>query len=88
LTGVSDTIKNFVNIITSPFESGRNDDDFFGGVDDDYVDYPTERNLALEPKPQERSRLKVVDHPAMRAAHELMVCEPRVYSETKELVQH
>lgn len=95
MTGVSDTLKNIVNFLTSPFESGRNDDQFFEEMGDEYVDYPTERNLAIDPaftKPSvsapDRSRLKVVDHPAMRAAHELIVCEPRVYSETKELVQH
>lgn len=48
MTGVSNTINKIVNFLTSPFESGKEDEGLFSELQDEFgAEYPTERNAAL-----------------------------------------
>lgn len=90
MTGVSNKIKSIITFLTSPFESGR-DEDPFGEMAQDFedVEYPTDRNAALEPAfkmPRGTDRnLKVV--PMANKNYEVVVFEPRAYNESISIVE-
>lgn len=99
MTGVSDKIKSIVNFLTSPFDSGREEDIFDDMTQEFQADYPMDRNAALEPafkssmnQPrmahshmQERN-LKVVPMSANKN-YEVVVFEPRAYNESITIVE-
>jgi FtsZ-interacting cell division protein YlmF len=96
LTGVSDKIKNIVNFLTSPFDSGREEDIFDDMTQEFQAEYPTAQNAALEPAfkqaaaprgghMQERP-LKVVPL-SNKTGHEVVVFEPRAYNESIIIVE-
>ncbi len=64
MTGVSNTINKIVNFLTSPFESGKEDEGLFTELGEEFAaDYGTDRNAALEPAfktPYQREERKVV----------------------------
>lgn len=94
MASVSDKIKSIVGFLTSPFESGK-DDDFFGDLGEEFeTGYETDRNAALEPafKQAPRNERKVISMPqrgyegALRG-HEVVVFEPRAYNESIQIAQ-
>ncbi len=92
MTGVSNTINKLVNFLTSPFESGKEDEGLFSELQDEFgADYGTDRNAALEPAfkqtPTFRHERKVVPLPSRgyegdSRGYEVVVFEPRSYSES------
>ena len=92
MTGVSNTINKLVNFLTSPFESGKEDEGLFSELQDEFgAEYPTERNAALEPVYKTTSPIShsnVRQFPRSRASevtssgYEVVVFEPRSYSES------
>ncbi len=68
MTGVSNTINNIVKFLTSPFESGKEDEDIFQGLQGEFdADYATDRNAALvpefKPAPSYRHERKLMSMP-------------------------
>ena len=58
MTSVSDKIKSIVGFLTSPFESGK-EDDFFGDLQEEFeTGYETDRNAALEPAFKQTSPIR------------------------------
>lgn len=98
MASVSDKVKGLINFLTSPFESGR-EDDFFGELEGEYENYPmTERNTALDPAfvrqtSPIKSERKVIAMPArsvetaMRNEYEIVSFEPRAYNESIQIAQ-
>lgn len=95
-SSVSDKIKSIVGFLTSPFESGK-DEDFFDGISEEFeTGYETDRNAALEPSfkqsvPQRVER-KVISMPnrgyeGMAKGYEVVVFEPRAYNESIQIAQ-
>lgn len=92
MTGVSNTINKLVNFLTSPFESGKEDEGLFSELQDEFgAEYPTERNAALEPvykttPPISHSNVRQFpkrrDFEATSNGYEVVVFEPRSYSES------
>jgi len=91
MTGVSDKIKSIVGFLTSGFEA-REEDDIFEAMENEMggVEYPTDANAALEPmyasRPREKEGSKVVAHPNYRG-YEVLVCEPRSYDDSVDIVK-
>lgn len=93
MTGVSDKIKSIVNFLTSPFDSGREEDIFDDMTQEFQADYPIDRNVALEPafksmhtpKMSHERNLKVV--PMTNKGYEVVVFEPRAYNESITIVE-
>ena len=96
MTGVSNTINNIVKFLTSPFESGKEEDDIFQGLQGEFdADYATDRNAALMPefKPAPnytRHERKVISMPSRGyegepRGYEVIVFEPRSYNESKQI---
>ena len=91
MTGVSDKIKSIVGFLTSGFER-EDEDDIFEAMESEMgVEYPTDANAALEPmyatRPKEKEGAKVVPHPNYRG-YEVLVCEPRSYDDSVDIVKH
>ncbi len=95
MTSVSDKIKSIVGFLTSPFESGK-DEDFFEGLGEEFeTGYETDRNAALEPafkQPPARSERKVISMPQRGyeqglKGYEVVVFEPRAYNESIQIAQ-
>ena len=92
MTGVSNTLNNIVKFLTSPFESGKEEDDLFTGLQGEFdADYSTDRNAALVPEfkpaaPSYRHERKVISMPSRGyegepKGYEVIVFEPRSYNE-------
>ena len=87
---ISQGIKSFVGLITGGFE--KENEDIFDTMQDD-LEYPTQDNLALEPlygsrtRDREERESKVVSHPSFRG-YEVIVCEPRSYDQSVNIVKH
>ena len=94
MASVSDKIKSIVGFLTSPFESGK-DEDFFGGLDEEFeTGYETDRNAALEPAFKQTSPIrqerKVISMPQRgydAKGYEVVVFEPRAYNESIQIAQ-
>lgn len=95
MASVSDKIKSIVGFLTSPFESGK-DDDFFGGLEEEFEpEYGTNRNAALEPAFKQTSPIKqdrkVISMPTRGyeglKGYEVVVFEPRAYNESIQIAQ-
>lgn len=88
MSTVSKGLKSIVGFLTQGFE--QKEDDIFDEMQSEF-DYPTEDNLALEPmygsRESRNTESKVVSHPNFRG-YEVMVCEPRSYDETINIVKH
>ena len=74
MTSVSDKIKSIVGFLTSPFESGK-EDDFFGDLQEEFeTGYETDRNAALEPAFKQtspiRNERKVISMPQRGYEHQ------------------
>ena len=95
MASVSDKIKSLVGFLTSPFESGK-DDDFFDEMNGEFeTGYETDRNAALEPSFKQipaRTERKVISMPhrgyenALKG-YEVIVFEPRAYNESIQIAQ-
>lgn len=87
---ISQGIKSFVGLITGGFE--KETEDIFDTMQED-LEYPTQDNLALEPlygsrvREREERESKVVSHPNFRG-YEVIVCEPRSYDQSVNIVKH
>ncbi len=87
---VSQGIKSIVGFLTQGFE--QKEDDIFEDMQND-LEYQTQDNLALEPLYGSRDRerdnreSKVVSHPNFRG-YEVIVCEPRSYDQSVNIVKH
>lgn len=87
---ISQGIKSFVGLITGGFE--KENEDIFDTMQED-LEYPTQDNLALEPlygsrvREREERESKVVSHPNFRG-YEVIVCEPRSYDQSVNIVKH
>ena len=87
---ISQGIKSFVGLLTQGFE--QKEDDIFDEMQGD-LEYPTQDNLALEPlygsrvREREERESKVVSHPNFRG-YEVIVCEPRSYDQSVNIVKH
>ena len=82
MASVSDKIKSIVGFLTSPFESGK-DEDFFDGLNEEFeTGYETDRNAALEPAfKQTRPERKVISMPNRGyegKGYEVVVFEPTI----------
>lgn len=96
MASVSDKIKSIVGFLTSPFESGK-DEDFFDGLNEEFeTGYETDRNVALEPSFKQTSPIrherKVISMPnrgyeAGMKNYEVVVFEPRAYNESIQIAQ-
>lgn len=95
MTRVSDKIRSIVGFLTSPFESGK-EDDFFDGLQEEFeTGYETDRNAALEPAFKQtspiRNERKVISMPSRGYEHqkgyEVVVFEPRAYNESIQIAQ-
>ena len=96
MASVSDKIKSIVGFLTSPFESGK-DEDFFDGLNEEFeTGYETDRNAALEPAFKQtspiRSERKVISMPNRGyenglKGYEVVVFEPRAYNESIQIAQ-
>ena len=91
MASVSDKIKSIVGFLTSPFESGR-DEEFFDGLNEEFeTGYETDRNAALEPAfKQTRPERKVISMPSRGyegKGYEVVVFEPRAYNESIQIAQ-
>ena len=88
---ISQGIKSFVGLLAQGFEQ-KGEDDIFETMQDD-LEYPTQDNLALEPlygsrvREREERESKVVSHPNFRG-YEVIVCEPRSYDQSVNIVKH
>ncbi|MBO5947779.1 cell division protein SepF [bacterium] len=92
MTGVSDKIKSIVGFLTSGFEAKDEEGDFIDALEDEMGTlYPTDNNAALEPiyatRPKEKESSKVAIHPNFKG-YEVLVCEPRSYDESVDIVKH
>ncbi len=98
MTGVSNTLNNIVKFLTSPFESGKEEDDLFTGLQGEFdADYSTDRNAALVPEfkpqaPSYRHERKVISMPSRGyegepKGYEVIVFEPRSYNESKQIAE-
>lgn len=85
---VSQGIKSIVGFLTQGFE--QKEDDIFDDMQSDF-EYQTQDNLALEPlygsRERENKESKVVSHPNFRG-YEVIVCEPRSYDQSVNIVKH
>ena len=85
---VSQGIKSIVGFLTQGFE--QKEDDIFEDMQNDF-EYQTQDNLALEPlygsRERENRESKVVSHPNFRG-YEVIVCEPRSYDQSVNIVKH
>ena len=94
MASVSDKIKSIVGFLTSPFESGK-DEDFFGELGEEFEPgYETDRNAALEPVFKQtspiRNERKVISMPQRGIdprGYEVVVFEPRAYNESIQIAQ-
>ena len=95
MTSVSDKIKSIVGFLTSPFESGK-EDDFFGDLQEEFeTGSETDRNAALEPAFKQtspiRNERKVISMPQRGYEHqkgyEVVVFELRAYNESIQIAQ-
>lgn len=95
MASVSEKIKSIVGFLTSPFESGK-DEDFFDGLNDEFeAGYETDRNVALEPSFKQTSPIKqerkVISMPQRgyegMKSYEVVVFEPRAYNESIQIAQ-
>ena len=85
---VSQGFKSIVGFLTQGFE--QKEDDLFDEMQAD-MEYQTQDNLALEPMYGSREKderdTKVVSHPNFRG-YEVIVCEPRSYDQSVNIVKH
>ena len=87
---ISQGIKSIVGLLAQGFE--QKEEDIFETMQDD-LEYPTQDNLALEPlygsrvREREERESKVVSHPNFRG-YEVIVCEPRSYDQSVNIVKH
>ena len=86
---VSEKIKSIVGFLTSAV-GGGSDHDIFDEMNEDFeVEYPTDRNAALEPafksSPVRDRGLKVV--PMTNKGYEVVVFEPRAFNESTTIVE-
>jgi len=94
LNGVSEKIKSFMGFIASGFEPriDNDEDDFIEGLEGDFSsNYATERNLALDDvyvtRPEKKETTKVRELAAYKG-YEVLVCEPRTYDDSVDIVKH
>lgn len=99
MTGVTDTIGKIVTFLTSPFDSGKEDDDIFTELSGEFEsEYPTDRNAALEPAFKQsqanssRHERKVISMPSRGyegsvKGYEVIVFEPRAYNESIQIAE-
>ena len=91
MTGVSDKIKSIVGFLTSGFEA-REEEDIWDEMANEMggAEYPTDANAALEPiyatRPKDKENSKVVAHPSYKG-YEVLVCEPRSYDDSVDIVK-
>lgn len=95
MASVSEKIKSIVGFLTSPFESGK-EEDFFDGLSEEFeTGYETDRNVALEPTFKQTSPIKperkVISMPNRgyegNRNYEVVVFEPRAYNESIQIAQ-
>lgn len=96
MASVSEKFKSIVGFLTSPFESGK-DEDFFDGLNEEFeTGYETDRNAALEPSFKQTSPIrqerKVISMPNRGyengiRGYEVVVFEPRAYNESIQIAQ-
>lgn len=90
MTSVSEKLKSWVGLLG--FDTRDEDEDIFEAMENEMgdVEYPTEANAALNAvyatKPKERENSKVVAHPNYRG-YEVLVCEPRSYDDSVDIVK-
>lgn len=93
MVAVTEKIKSMVDILVRGFDQRENVFEEMGNDVDDYVEYPTQNNLALEPNYSYREKndrnegLKVVPHSGYKS-HEVMIMEPRSFKDSAQVVQH
>lgn len=91
MVAVTEKIKSMVDILVRGFDQRENVFEEMGSDAEDYTEYPTQNNLALEPnysyKENRVENLKVVPHAGYKS-HEVMILEPRSFKDSAQVVQH
>ena len=93
MVAVTEKIKSMVDILVKGFDQRENVFEEMGNDADEYMDYPVQDNLALEPSYSYRDRndkvqeLKVVPHSGYKS-HEVMILEPRSFKDAAQVVQN
>ena len=94
---LSEGLKGFVNFFTKGFNGDEGEDAFMDLVDSE-GGYETDRNLALDsmyetrvnttrPERSFERESKVVSHPNSYKSNEVLVIEPRSFSESAQIVK-
>lgn len=93
MVAVTEKIKSMVDVLVRGFDQRENVFEEMGNDVEEYAEYPTQNNLALEPNFSYRERndrtenLKVVPHSGYKS-HEVMILEPRSFKDSAQVVQH
>lgn len=93
MVAVTEKIKSMVDILVRGFDQRENVFEDMGNDAEEYAEYPTQNNLALEPnysykeKNDRTEGLKVVPHSGYKS-HEVMILEPRSFKDSAQVVQH
>lgn len=93
MVAVTEKIKSMVDVLVRGFDQREDVFEEMGNDANDYIEYPTQNNLALEPnfsyreKNERNEGLKVVPHSGYKS-HEVMILEPRSFKDSAQVVQH
>ena len=93
MVAVTEKIKSMVDVLVRGFDQRESIFEDMGSDAEEYVEYPTQNNLALEPSYSYRERndrtqdIKVVPHSGYKS-HEVMILEPRSFKDSAQVVQH
>ncbi|MCM1010176.1 MAG: cell division protein SepF [Fusobacterium sp.] len=93
MVAVTEKIRSMVDVLVRGFDQREDVFEEMGNDANDYMEYPTQNNLALEPSFSYRERndrnegLKVVPHSGYKS-HEVMILEPRSFKDSAQVVQH
>lgn len=93
MVAVTEKIKSMVDFLVKGFDQRENVFEEMETDAQDYVEYPTQDNLALEPnfgfkeQSEKGQGLKVVPHSGYKS-HEVMIVEPRSFKDAAIVVQH
>ncbi len=93
MVAVTEKIKSMVDVLVRGFDQREDVFEEMGNDANDYMEYPTQNNLALEPNYSYREKndrnegLKVVPHSGYKS-HEVMILEPRSFKDSAQVVQH
>ena len=93
MVAVTEKIRSMVDMLVKGFDQRENVFEEMGNDADEYMDYPVQDNLALEPSYSYRDRndkvqeLKVVPHSGYKS-HEVMILEPRSFKDAAQVVQN